>query len=145
MDGWGTRRWISAVVVGCMMLAAVAAHPGRGTVAIRAADVCNVNSPYAVAELTTTRQFFTQLSGCFIATAAYGSALQPQVAAMRQARDALRARSPLFAAVADIYGREGPAAAAVVGTSDTARAAVRAALAPAAALAEAAISVRFSR
>ena len=42
MDGWGTRRWISAVVVGCMMLAAVAAHPGRGTVTIRAADADSV-------------------------------------------------------------------------------------------------------
>jgi Tol biopolymer transport system component len=38
VDGWGTRRWTSLVVVACMMLAAVAAHPGRGTVRTPAAD-----------------------------------------------------------------------------------------------------------
>lgn len=38
MNGWGTRRWTSLVVVACLMLAAVAAHPGRGSVRIRAAD-----------------------------------------------------------------------------------------------------------
>ena len=42
MDGWGTRRWMSALVVACMMLAAGAAHPGRGTVTIRAADADSV-------------------------------------------------------------------------------------------------------
>ena len=42
MDGWGTRRWMSAVVVACMMLAAAAAHAGRGTVTTRAADADSV-------------------------------------------------------------------------------------------------------
>jgi Tol biopolymer transport system component len=42
VDGWGTRRWMSAVVVACMMLAAVAAHAGRGTVATQAADADSV-------------------------------------------------------------------------------------------------------
>ena len=45
-----------------------------------------MNSQYAVAELTTTKTNFTQLSGCFVATAAYGSALQPEVAALRRVR-----------------------------------------------------------
>ena len=58
-------------------------------VAIRARDVC-MTGPYAVAELTTTRINFTQLSGCFIATAAYGSAMEPEVGALRAVRDALR-------------------------------------------------------
>ena len=38
MEGWGTRRWTSVVVVACTMLAGVTAHPGRGTVAARASD-----------------------------------------------------------------------------------------------------------
>ena len=64
-------------------------------VAVRAVDVCNVVSTYAVAELTTTKTNFTQLSGCFVATAAYGSALQPQVAALRQVRDRLLGKNPI--------------------------------------------------
>jgi len=79
---------------------------------------------------------FTQLSGCFIATAAYGSPLAPAVDAMRQVRDDLARRSPLFAAAADIYYRSGPAAAQVLKKSDTARAVVRRLLDPAARLSE---------
>ena len=42
MDGWGTRQWMSAAVVACMMLAAVTAHAGRGTVATRVADADSI-------------------------------------------------------------------------------------------------------
>jgi hypothetical protein len=80
---------------------------------------------------------FTQLSGCFVATAAYGSALEPRVAALRHARDRLAPASPLFAAAVDLYYRSGPAAAAVVGDSDVARSLARRVLAPFAGLAEA--------
>ena len=48
---------------------------------------------------------------CFIATAAWGSPLEPTVSAMRRARDRLLADVPLFAVAADLYGRSGPAAA----------------------------------
>ena len=34
--------------------------------------------PYAIAELTTPATSYTQLSGCFVATAAWGSALGPR-------------------------------------------------------------------
>jgi hypothetical protein len=105
-------------------------------VAIRAADVCNVNGPYAVAELTTTKVNFTQLSGCFVATAAYGSALQPQVAALRRVRDRLLGANALFTAGAELYYRSGPAAAEVLRRSDTARAAVRSLIGPLGSLAE---------
>lgn len=102
----------------------------RYSVAIRAVDSCNVPGPFAVAEVTTTQVHFTKLSGCFIATAAYGSAMQPEVETLRVARDALRAKSSLFAVAADLYYRAGPAAAAVIARSDSARALVRAALRP---------------
>jgi hypothetical protein len=99
-------------------------------VAIRAVDKCNVSGPFAVASLKTTRINFTQLSGCFVATAAYGSALSPGIQAMRQVRDDLRRRSDLFATAADVYYQAGPAAAALIAQSDLTRAIVRTLLAP---------------
>ncbi|MEP6654167.1 MAG: fibronectin type III domain-containing protein [Myxococcales bacterium] len=106
------------------------------TFAIRAVDSCNLAGPYAVAKVSTTRINFTQLSGCFIATAAYGSPLEPQVEALRRVRDAVRPRSALFALATDLYYRSGPAAAAVIVRSDLARAVVRTLIAPAAGLAQ---------
>jgi hypothetical protein len=100
------------------------------TVAIRAIDMCNVPGPYAVADLTTTRRNFTKLSGCFIATAAYGSAMEPEVQSLREVRDALRPRSAVLAAATDLYYRSGPAAAAAIARSDSARAVVRSLLGP---------------
>jgi hypothetical protein len=102
----------------------------RYWVAIRAVDRCNTAGPFAVTDLTTTRINFTQLSGCFIATAAYGSAMEPEVDSLRRARDELRPRSPVFAVATDLYYRSGPAAAAVIKRSDAARAVVRTLLGP---------------
>jgi hypothetical protein len=103
----------------------------RYWVGIRAVDSCNRAGPHVVAEVTTTRINYTQLSGpCFIATAAWGSALEPTVAAMRRARNQLLAEVPLFAVAADLYGRSGPAAAGVLKRSDTARVLARQMLGP---------------
>jgi hypothetical protein len=99
-------------------------------IAIRAVDACNVSGPIAVAEVTSTNINFTQLSGCFIATAAYGSAMEPQVESLRVVRDALRPRSALFAAATDLYYRSAPAAAAVIARTETGRAVVRMLLGP---------------
>ena len=98
--------------------------------AIRAVDVCAVAGPYAVAKFMTTKINFTKLSGCFVATAAYGSALSSQVESLRVARDALRRHSSVFATATDIYYRSGPAAAAVIARSDATRAVVRTLLGP---------------
>lgn len=108
-------------------------------VAIRAKNQCAALSPYVVGSFSTTKINFTKLSGCFVATAAYGSALEPKVEALRKARDALRSRSPLFAAATDLYYRSGPVAANVISRSDTARAVFRTLLAPVAAAAQAAL------
>ena len=80
---------------------------------------------------------FTQLSGCFIATAAYGSAEEHSVAALRRVRDRLRRASTLFATATELYYRSGPAAAEVLRRSDTARALVRRLLRPVGEAAEA--------
>jgi hypothetical protein len=109
-------------------------------IAVRAVDVCNVVGPIAVAEFTTTRTNFTQLSGCFVATAAYGSALEPQVSALRQVRDRLLGANALFTAGAELYYRSGPAAAEVLRRSDTARAVTRTLLGPLGTLAQAGLA-----
>ena len=54
------------------------------------AGPCNGQSDVATIDFMTPSQKFTQLSGCFIATAAYGSEMEPQVAALRSLRDSLR-------------------------------------------------------
>jgi hypothetical protein len=109
-------------------------------VGVRAVDRCGVAGPIAVAELDTTKINFTMLSGCFIATAAYGSAMEPQVAALRSVRDVLRQRSVVFATATDLYYRSGPAAADLIAKSETARAVARLLLGPPAAVAAAALS-----
>ena len=111
-------------------------------VGVRAVDVCGEAGPIAVTTLMTTKINFTKLSGCFVATAAYGTAMQPQVQALRVARDALRARSVTFATATDLYYRSGPVAAELVGRSDTARALVRQLLAPVVAVTRAALGSR---
>ena len=105
-------------------------------VALRAVDVCNVPGPFAVAEMTTTEVHFTKLSGCFIATAAYGSTLDPAIASLRALRDQLRPRNIVLATGVDLYYRAGPVAASAVEGSDVARAVVRSVLRPLVVLAE---------
>lgn len=105
-------------------------------VGIRAVK-CNSFGPIAVAQLKTTRINFTQLSGCFIATAAYGSPLAPAIQPMRVLRDDLRRQSDLFATAADLYYQAGPAAAALIEGSDLLRSMTRAFLAPVAAVSRA--------
>jgi hypothetical protein len=100
------------------------------TVGVRAVDSCGQVSPLITDTFETPTMAFTKLSGCFIATAAWGSAMAPDVAAMRQVRDRLRPASTMFAVATDLYYRAGPAAAAVLSRSDTARALVRQVLAP---------------
>lgn len=109
-------------------------------VGLRAVDVCNRAGPHAVAELTTTAIEYTQLSGCFVATAAWGSALQSSVAAMRSARDRLRADAPWFAVLNDLYRRSAPPAAAALARSETARVLARRLIGPLGTAAEAAAS-----
>jgi hypothetical protein len=106
-------------------------------VGVRAIDGCGTASALVTLPFMTPTKKFTQLSGCFIATAAFGSALEPRVAALRHARDRLRPASPLFATVTELYYRAGPAAAAVVGQSDVARAVARRGIGPVAGMAEA--------
>jgi hypothetical protein len=60
-------------------------------------------------------------SGCFIATAAYGSALDPHVAALREFRDRYLQRSAPGRAFIRFYYRHSPAVAALIGAGVTVR------------------------
>jgi hypothetical protein len=115
-------------------------------VGVRAIDNCNRPGPHAVVDFSTSKIHYTTLppvspfkGQCFIATAAWGSPLEPTVSAMRRARDQLLVQVPLFSVAADLYGRSGPAAAGVLRRSDTARALARQLLGPLATTAEAVI------
>jgi hypothetical protein len=111
------------------------------TAAVRAVDPCGQVSPTVTVTFMTPIMKFTTLSGCFVATAAWGSAMAPDVAAMRKVRDGLRPRSTMFALATDLYYRSGPAAAEVLRRSDTARALVRRFLGPVGAVSQAAVAL----
>ena len=99
-------------------------------VGVRAMGGCLGKGPLALQSFVTPMLEFKMLSGCFIATAAYGSAQEPKISALRRLRDAARPRSALAAAAVDAYERSSPPLAAVLRESELARAVVRSLLAP---------------
>jgi hypothetical protein len=99
-------------------------------VGVRVRGGCVDEGPLKVATFTTKATMFTQLSGCFVATAAYGSPLAPEVGALRRLRDRLRDRSPFAAAAVGLYERASPPVADVLRDSAAGRALVRQALSP---------------
>jgi len=96
-------------------------------IGIRARGACGT-SETTFQRIATPAAPYAKLSGCFIATAAFGSELAPEVQALRTVRDAAVARSPIARAAVDIYYRSSPPFAAAIARSDTARALVRTAL-----------------
>jgi hypothetical protein len=105
------------------------------SVGIRAINACGQAGPGAYVMTSTQKQQFAVLHGCFVATAAYGSAMQPDVALLRQFRDGALLGSPLGQlAVASYYALSPPLARAIA-SDERLRAAARRALAPAVALA----------
>ena len=99
------------------------------SIGLRARGACGWSAP-SFARVITGKRPYTQLSGCVIATAAYGSELDPDVALLRRERDRAAQRSGLVELAALLYARDAPPLARLVGRSDTARAAVRALLRP---------------
>jgi hypothetical protein len=100
-------------------------------IGVRALGRCGTQSTIVQKHFTTSDLEFTQLTGCFVATAAYGSALAPAVQSLRAVRDRARGGSSMAATLVDLYERSSPPLAAVLRQSETARALVRRLLAPA--------------
>jgi hypothetical protein len=99
------------------------------TVGVRAQGYC-IEADISYVTFTTGVRNFTQLSGCFVATAAWGSHLAAEVDVLRRVRDRARAGSGLFAAVADAYARSSPPLADTLESTEAGRAVVRRVLAP---------------
>ena len=96
-------------------------------VGVSAIGVCG-SSPPTFQIFTTPAIPYTKLSGCFIATAAFGSDLAPEVATLRALRDVATTHSALAAAAVDLYYRSSPPLAGTLARSPVGRALVRAAL-----------------
>ncbi len=99
------------------------------TVGVVAHGRCG-DSAVSFARFRTPLLKYAQLRGCFIATAAFGSALAGEVTVLRALRDRAVAASGLARAAADIYYQAGPAAARVLAETDVGRAVVRRPLGP---------------
>jgi hypothetical protein len=106
-------------------------------IGVRALGRCGTQSTLVQKHFTTTDLEFKQLTGCFVATAAYGSPMAPAVNSLRAVRDRARGSSSLAATVVDLYERSSPPVAAVLRGSDGVRAVIRSLLAPALSAAEA--------
>ena len=99
------------------------------TVGIQPAGDC-LDAHLGFRSFSTVLRRFKQLTGCFIATAAYGTPQSAQVKALRRVRDNARERSALAEVAADTYARSSPPVADVLRGSDAARAVARTLLAP---------------
>lgn len=99
-------------------------------VGIRAYDRCNAASETAVSQFTTPEVQFTTVSPCFIATAAFGTPMADEVGALRRYRDRHLMNHPVGRLLVDTYYRWAPPLAAWLRGHPTAKAVVRAGLAP---------------
>ena len=108
---------------------------------VRAYDECLNKGPIAVLHTRTPARESGDVDACFIATAAYGSVMQADVASLRALRDvALRSNAAGELLVTGYY-TFGPALASVIRPSETLRELVRATLRPAVDVARAVTAV----
>ena len=112
------------------------------TIGARAVGDCGAASALRTATVTTPRQSYRTVDGCFLATAAWGTPLAPELWILRAARDRLLLPHPVGrAAVGLYYGASPPLARALAG-SPIARLAVRALLRPVVEAARVALAAR---
>ncbi len=141
---WGGKEMNEGKFTSGLPLAAIAKRgPGQAvtvtvddlkseseyTVGVRAVGFCG-NGPVGYETFVTPLREFTMLSGCFIATAAYGSPLAADVNLLRGLRDRASQRHPLASTAAELYARSSPPVAHVLAGSDAARAVARGVIGP---------------
>jgi hypothetical protein len=99
------------------------------TVGVRVTGRCLSNT-ISYNTFTTPKRKFTQLSGCFIATAAFGTSQAAAIEVLRTARDRGRSASGFAAAAVGLYERASPPLADLLRGTEVGRALIRDALAP---------------
>ena len=99
-------------------------------IGIRPYDNCFNKGELSVITLSTLDRDSIEVPWCFVATAAYGSAMANDVELLRHFRDSLLTRTVLGELAVETYYTFGPAAAGVIGESELLRASTRAFLAP---------------
>jgi hypothetical protein len=104
---------------------------------IRAINACGQPSTATFATATTQKQKFVVLSGCFVATAAYGTPMAGDVEALRRLRDGALLTNPLGKLAVAAYYAMSPPLARAIAADERLRAGARAMLRPAVALARA--------
>jgi hypothetical protein len=99
-------------------------------VAIRAFDDCRNVGPIATMSFRTPDRAGGEVDACFVATAAYGSAMATEVTTLRGFRDQILRQSVLGELFVETYYTVGPAISQPIGHSDVLRQAARAHLSP---------------
>jgi hypothetical protein len=99
-------------------------------IGVRAFDDCRNSSTLSIVKLTTADRPVGEVGWCFVATAAYGSAMASDVELLRRTRDSLLRRTIVGELAVAAYYTFGPALAGVVGESEALRAFARGLLAP---------------
>jgi hypothetical protein len=99
-------------------------------VGIRAYDGCRNYGPLQVVQLRTTDRIPGTVDWCFVATAAYGSAMADDVATLRTFRDVFLRSTVLGELAVEAYYTFGPGLAGVIAESELLRATAREALRP---------------
>lgn len=99
-------------------------------VGIRAYDNCFNQGELTVMKFTTLDREVPAVDWCFVATAAYGSALESDVALLRDFRDSVLAKTVLGELFIETYYTFSPAAAGLIRESELLRASARTVLGP---------------
>lgn len=105
-------------------------------VGVRAIDDCAHHSAVRVAELTTPKRTFATVTPCFVATAAYGTPMAPEISALRRLRDRHLQSNAVGRALVALYWQVGPKLADAIRGHEQLRAAARTLLSPFVAVAE---------
>lgn len=99
-------------------------------VAVRPVNRCGMVGPISTVEAETQNPNFYTLSGCFVATAAYGSELAPEVDMLRRFRDEKLLTHPIGQLAVAGYYSVSPSLSTVIADSDGLRELSRRALRP---------------
>ncbi|MBX3162097.1 MAG: hypothetical protein KF773_39405 [Deltaproteobacteria bacterium] len=100
------------------------------SIGIRAIDNCRNASPVAVVDFQTLERKVGQVDWCFIATAAYGSAMATDVERLRSFRDRVLRQTILGELAVSTYYTFSPVLASTIGESELLRASARGFLRP---------------